>query len=64
MWLDGICKECGCIVIEMSDTSGQYDYQNFCANPKCNNHKMHRQYDDEFQDYYVHNNSKKILMGI
>jgi len=54
VWLDGICNNCGCIVIEKGSDSPEFDYMNSCANPKCKNFKWHYNYDDEFQKYYKH----------
>jgi hypothetical protein len=63
IWLDGICKECGSLVIEQSsrhipntgnkniDTS---DYMNACLNPKCKESKWHYIGDMEELDYYKH----------
>lgn len=53
-WLDGICKNCGCIIIETGSNSGKFDYMNTCTNPKCINFGWHHNFDDEFQDYYKH----------
>lgn len=53
IWLDGICKECGCIVIE-TGSNKNYDYMNSCTNPKCKFFGWHHNYDVEFQEYYKH----------
>ena len=60
IWKDGICKECGSIVIEMSEMTEKElnecaDYKNMCSNPKCKEHKWHYVGDMEFLDYYEHN---------
>lgn len=54
VWIDGICNDCGCIVIEQSGHQKDFDYRNTCANPKCKNYGWHYNYDDEGQPYYKH----------
>ena len=51
-WLDGICKQCGCIVIERSSFF-DLDYMNSCTNPKCENFGWHT-YDSDSPEYYHH----------
>lgn len=53
VWLDGICNDCGCIVVE-TGSDKDYDYMNSCSNPSCKNFGWHHNYDVEFQDYYKH----------
>lgn len=60
VWLDGVCKKCGCIVIECSSKHGR-DYMNSCANPKCENFGWHCSYDDESQDYYKHDYDARFI---
>lgn len=51
-WVDGVCKSCGCLVIETG--SLDLDYMNTCTNPKCDNFGWHHVYDVEFLEYYNH----------
>jgi hypothetical protein len=53
VWLDGICKDCGCIVVEMPSSKDK-DYMNTCTNPKCKNFGWHHNYDMDCQEYYEH----------
>lgn len=55
MWYDGRCKKCDSDVEEGSDKiTGIRDYQNRCTNTKCEEHKWHFVFDNEFLDYYIH----------
>src|SRR5512137_1239484 len=62
MWLDGICKKCGALVIETGardDMSPEAieasaDYKNMCTNERCEEHKWHYVGDMEESDYYIH----------
>lgn len=67
MWLDGVCKKCGSLVIEtgcemITEEEFRNDYKNMCLNDECEEHKWHYVGDQEELDYYVHNPSisKKI----
>ena len=53
VWIDGLCNECGCLVIERQ-CIGDFDYENTCTNPKCSNYGWHGIYDTEEVDYYNH----------
>jgi hypothetical protein len=63
MWIDGICKKCGSIVLETGisdfDQSDEdisnCDYKNRCTNTKCCEYKWHYVGDQEELDYYYHN---------
>ena len=55
MWIDGICKSCGCFIIEIiANCSMDGDYINMCTNRKCINYRWHIVYDDEELEYYKH----------
>jgi hypothetical protein len=59
MWLDGICKKCGSIVIETCctmETEEEFsnDYKNRCTNDACIENKWHYVCDMEELDYYYH----------
>lgn len=64
LWIDGICNDCGCLVIETGSDRGETDYMNTCANPKCKNFKWHHNFDSDFQKYYKHQISKDIENSI
>ena len=59
MWLDGICKKCGSIVIETPCTMEveeefANDYKNLCTNSSCTEYKWHYVRDQEELEYYIH----------
>ena len=63
MWIDGICRKCGSIVLEtyitdydVSDKNiSSCDYKNYCSNDGCIESKNHYVGDQEELDYYYHN---------
>lgn len=61
MWVDGICKKCGSIVLETvcgdedDKLTNFSDYKNKCSNTKCIEYKWHYVGDMEELDYYYHN---------
>lgn len=59
MWIDGICKKCGSIVLETScemEVEEEFikDYKNRCSNTRCSEFKWHYVGDQEELDYYYH----------
>ena len=64
IWLDGICKKCGSLIIEKSSDKLHADYMNACLNSQCEEHKWHYVYDTDKLDYYEHDTSidKKIII--
>ena len=70
MWLDGICKKCGSLVLETDcrtepvEIVGYSDYKNRCLNPMCEEYKWHYVGDQEEADYYNHDPriSEKIII--
>ena len=66
MWLDGVCKKCGSLVIEGPALESPWprDYQNMCLNKECEEHKWHFIYDNEELNYYIHDSqiSKRIII--
>jgi len=63
IWVDGICKKCGSLVIEQSSRHLSYtgnedidtsDYMNACSNKDCEENKWHYVGDQEELDYYEH----------
>jgi len=72
MWLDGICKKCGSLILEtdarldMSKDAIEScaDYKNMCLNASCNEHYWHYVGDQEELDYYEHdpNIDKRIII--
>lgn len=53
-WIDGICRSCGCLVIEGSSNKQGADYVNTCTNPRCENFRLHHIGDIERLCYYTH----------
>ena len=60
MWIDGICRKCGSIVLEscitdFDDAPNDCDYKNRCTNSGCVERKWHYVGDQEELEYYYHN---------
>lgn len=53
-WADGVCKTCGCIVVERASDRKDADYMNRCTNDDCPHSRWHHVYDTDTLDYYQH----------
>jgi hypothetical protein len=42
MWLVGICKKCGFLVIEQMHIGDLFPFQTMCLNSKCEEHIWHK----------------------
>ena len=58
-WNDGVCIECGSVILEEGSSPEQEgyklsDYRNRCSNKNCKNNIWHYVFDTEELNYYNH----------